>query len=184
MSSRSDPMLNAKAGINARKRDSVLATIEKLKEAADIATLDNNSAIARLAGVHRNYVAAFAADIEKARAEVNAAFMSGRTAKGNLAAASLRADYETLKQFAAQQSDELRRLRTRLAAVLGDEVAAEHLGTDHSAEVVELRDANERLGNKVVELEIQLRDVQEELEAARRTTRRMMRERNVGEVAG
>src|SRR5206468_2155839 len=72
----------------------------------------------------------------------------------------------------------LARLRKRLGIELGREVTAEHLGLDQTSELVALHDANARLSARVTDLEIQLRDAQEDLEAARRTNTQLLRELN------
>ena len=82
------------------------------------------------------------------------------------------------KEQAQTQAKELARLRKRLGIELGREVAAEHLGLDQTPELVALRDANERLAARVTDLEIQLRDAQEDLEAARRTNKKLVRQLN------
>ena len=68
--------------------------------------------------------------------------------------------------------------RKRLGIELGREIAAEHLSLDQTPELAALRDTNERLAARVTDLEIQLRDTQEDLEAARRTNKKLVRQLN------
>jgi hypothetical protein len=95
-----------------------------------------------------------------------------------MSVASLRAERTMFKEQAQAQAKELARLRKRLGIELGREVATEHLGLDQRPELVALRDANERLVARVTDLEIQLRDAQEDLEAARRTNKKLVLQLN------
>lgn len=174
-----EPMLAARAKSNDAKRLAVINVIQSLQHAQDLANLSNDSEIARRAGVHRNYVARFRAEVEVAKAEVNRRFLAGTTGKTNLAAASLRAEHQLLKEQFRQQFDELARLRRRLGVELGAEVAADRSDANRTPETAALIKENEQLATRAVELEMALRMAEEELEAARRTNRQMMRERNL-----
>jgi hypothetical protein len=175
-----EPMIAARAKTNDAKRLAVLNVIRSLQDAQDLASLGNDSEIARRAGVHRNYVANFRGEVEVAKAEINRRFLSGATGKANLGAASLRAEHQLLKEQFRQQSDELARLRRRLSVELGAEVASERFEANRTPEAAALIRENEQLATRTVELEMALRMAEEELEAARRTNRQMMRERNRG----
>jgi hypothetical protein len=178
MSRAPEAMIAVKAKRNEHKRESVLGVIRQMVEETDPA-LSNCSEIARRAGVHRNYVAGrFAAEIELAQAEVNRRYATGTAYRHSMSVASLRAERTMFKEQAQAQAKELARLRKRLGIELGREVAAEHLGLDQTPELVALHDANERLSARVTDLEIQLRDAQEDLEAARRTNSQLLRELN------
>ena len=178
MSRTPEAMLAAKAKSNEHKRESVLEVIRQMVEETDPA-LKNYSEIARRAGVHRNYVAGrFAAEIELAQMEVNRRYATGTAYRHSMSVASLRAERTMFKEQAQAQAKELARLRKRLGIELGREVATEHLGLDQRPELVALRDANERLAARVTDLEIQLRDAQEDLEAARRTNKKLVRQLN------
>ena len=178
MSRAAEAMIAVKAKRNEQKREGVLEVIRQMVEELDPA-LSNYSEIARRAGVHRNYVAGrFPAEIELAQAEVNQRYAAGSTYRHSMSVASLRAERTMFKEQAQTQANELLRLRKRLGIELGHEVAAEHLGLDQTPELVALRDANERLAARVTDLEIQLRDAQEDLEAARRTNKKLVRQLN------
>ncbi len=166
-------------GINAVKRQAVLDVIDRMARELDPA-LDNISEIARRAGVHRNYVGKnFTDAIAKAKAEVSKRYAAGQANKSALTIASIRADYESLKQHVGERERENRALRRRLAIQLGEEATAENPRLDQTPELVAVRDERDRLIARVTELEADLQTTREELEASRSTTRRLMRERNL-----
>jgi hypothetical protein len=174
-----DAAQDVKRGINAVKRQAVLDVIAAMAREMDPA-LDNTSEIARRAGVHRNFVGKqFTAAIALARAEVGNRYAAGQSNKTALTIASIRADHATVKQHAGELERENRALRRRLAVQLGDDAAAQDSRLDQTPELVALRDARDKLTDRVTEMEIELHTAREELEASRRTTRRLMRERNV-----
>jgi AraC-like DNA-binding protein len=178
MTRTAEAMIAAKAKRNERKREGVLEVIRQMVEEMDPA-LGNYSEIARRAGVHRNYVAGrFEAEIELAQMEVNRRYATGTAYRHSLSVASLRAERTMFKEQVQAQAKELAHLRKRLGIELGREVAAKHLGPDQTPELVALRDANERLAARVTDLEIQLREAQEDLEAARHTNTQLLRELN------
>ncbi|HTX07983.1 MAG TPA: hypothetical protein VME22_05190, partial [Solirubrobacteraceae bacterium] len=166
MSPQPEPMLAAKARRNELKRERVLDVIRSMANEMDPA-LSNHSEIARRAGVHRNFVAKFASEIELAQMEVNRRYATGAAYRHSMSVASVRAEHAMFKEQIHTQASELARLRKRLGIELGREIAAEHLGLDQTPELAGLRDTNERLAARVTDLEIQLRDAQEDLEAAR-----------------
>jgi len=178
MSRAPEAMIAAKAKRNEQKRESVLEVIRQMVEEMHPA-LNNYSEIARRAGVHRNYVAGrFAAEIELAQMEAKRRYATGTAYRHSMSVASLRAERTMFQEQAQAQAKELARLRKRLGIELGREIAAEHLGLDQTPELAALRDTNERLAARVTDLEIQLRDAQEDLEAARRTNKKLVRQLN------
>jgi chromosome segregation ATPase len=178
----SEPMLAAKARRNEFKRERVLEEIRHMTDEMDPA-LSNHSEIARRAGVHRNYVAKFASEVELAQLEVNRRYAAGAVSRASVSVASLRAEHAMFKEQIRAQAGELARLRTRLGIELGKEVAAEHLGADQTPELVALRERNVRLATQVTDLESQLREAQEDLEAARRRNTQLLREMNTTRTA-
>jgi septation ring formation regulator EzrA len=107
--------------------------------------------------------------------------MTGLAGQTALSAASLRVELETAKHQARAGQQEIRLLKDRLARTLGEEIAAEH--AEHgvaAATVNSLRAEIEQLTGTQIELRRQLRDTEEELEAARRLNRTLIRERNAG----
>jgi hypothetical protein len=178
MSRAPEPMIAAKTKRDEQKRERVLEVIHRMAEEMDPA-LSNYSEIARRAGVHRNYIAGrFAAEIERGQMEAKRRYAAGTAYRHSMSVASLRAERTMFKEQAQAQAKELARLRKRLGIELGREVAAEHLGLDQTPELVALRDANERLAARVTDLEMGLREAQEDLEAARRTNTQLLRELN------
>ena len=139
--------------------------------------------IARRAGVHRSFVSKplRRRDRSTPRAEIQSRFIAGLSGQTALSAASLRVEMETAKQQAREAHREIRALKAAARATLGEEVADAH--PEHSATcgtVRELQAEVEQLLAAQVELRRQLRDTEEELEAARRLNRTLMRERNIG----
>jgi AraC-like DNA-binding protein len=183
MTDRAAGMTRAKRAINDEKHQRVDAVISQIREQG----LDEDlkaSVIARRAGVHRSFVTNhFAAEIGHAKAEIQSRFIVGLGGQNALSAASLRVELETAKHQARDAQREIHALRDRLARALGEEVAAEHPehGTS-SATITRLHTEIEQLLAAQVELRTRLRDAEEELDAARRLNRTLMRERNV--IAG
>lgn len=180
MSDRTGGMTRAKSAINDGKYQRVRAVIAQIREQARDEDL-KATVIARRAGVHRSFVSNhFAADITQARAEIQARFLAGLGGQTALTVASLRVELETAKHQAREAHREITALRQRLARVLGEEVAAQH--PEHAtnpAAVARLQAEAEQLLVTQGELRSRLRDAEEELDAARRLNRTLMRERNL-----
>jgi hypothetical protein len=172
-------MNDAKRTINSEKYERVRAVIAQIRDQAREQDL-KATIIARRAGVHRSFVTShFAAEIQHANAEIQSRFMAGLNGQTALSAASLRVELETAKHQAREAQQEIRTLKTRLARALGEEVAAGH--PEHSLAAATVRDLQaegEQLLAGQVELRRQLRETEEELDAARRLNRTLMRERN------
>jgi hypothetical protein len=86
---------------------------------------------------------------------------------------------ETAKYQACEAQREIRDLKARLARTLGEEVADKH--PEHSAPAAIVKDLHAQVEQLVVaqdDLRRRLRGTEEELEAARRLNRTLMRERN------
>jgi chromosome segregation ATPase len=179
MTDRTAAMKNAKRTINGEKYERVRAVIAQIRDHGRDDEL-KATIIARRAGVHRSFVSShFAAEVAHARTDIQSRFIAGLNGQTALSAASLRVEMETAKQQAREAQQEIRALKARLARTLGEEVAATH--PEHgaaSATVKELRSEVERLLAAQADLRRQLRETEEELEAARRLNRTLMRERN------
>ena len=92
-----------------------------------------------------------------------------------------RVDIETAKHQAREAQIEIHALKTRLARSSARGSPTKHLEhSDCPATVNELRAQVEQLLVSQSDLRRQLRDSEEELEAARRLNRTLMRERNSG----
>jgi hypothetical protein len=180
MSDRTLAMKRAKRAVNEAKFDRVRVVIAQIKDQGRNDDL-KASIIARRAGVHRSFVSNhFGAAIAHARAEIQSRFIAGLSGQSALSAASLRVEMETAKQQARERQREIRALKARLAVALGEEIAAEH--PEHGiapTAVKELQGEVEQLLAAQVELRRQLRDTEDELEAARRLNRTLMREQNI-----
>jgi len=176
---RTTAMKDAKRRINGEKYERVRAVIAQIRDQGRDDEL-KATIIARRAGVHRSFVSShFAAEIAHARAEIQSRFIAGLGGQTALSAASLRVEMETAKQQAREAQQDIRALKARLARMLGEEVAATH--PEHgvaSATVKELQAEVEQLLAAQADLRRQLRETEEELEAARRLNRTLMRERN------
>jgi chromosome segregation ATPase len=181
---RTAAMTEAKHTINGEKYERVRAVIAQIRDQGRDDELKATS-IARRAGVHRSFVSShFAADIAHARAEIQSRFIAGLGGQTALRAASLRVEMETAKQQAREAQQEIRALKARLARTLGEEIAVTH--PEHgaaSATVNELLAEVEQLLATQVDLRRQLRETEEELGAARRLNRTLMREKNATSTA-
>jgi uncharacterized protein YceH (UPF0502 family) len=184
MTDRAAAMTGAKRALNREKYDRVRAVIVQIKDQGREDQL-KPTVIARRAGVHRSFVSNhFAGQIAHAQAEIQSRFIAGLSGQTALSAASLRVEMETAKHQAREAQQEIRSLKARLARALGEEVAAEH--PEHSlasAAVTDLHAQVEQLVGELGELRGRLRDTDEELEAARRLNRTLIRERNAGATA-
>jgi chromosome segregation ATPase len=179
VTARSAAMKDAKRTINGQKYERVRAVIAQIRDQGRDDEL-KATIIARRAGVHRSFVTShFAADVAHARTEIQSRFIAGLGAQTALSAASLRVEMETAKQQSREAQHEIRALKARLARTLGEEIAATH--PEHgaaSATVNELQAEVEQLLAIQVDLRRELRETEEELEAARRLTRTLMRKQN------
>jgi hypothetical protein len=179
MIDRAARMTKTKRRINNDKHERVTAVIAQIKDQGrdDQLTATN---IARRAGVHRSFVSNhFAGQVAHAKAELQSRFIAGLSGQTALSAASLRVEMETAKHQAREAQQEIRSLKARLARTLGEEVAAEH--SEHSISSAILEDLHEQVAQLLGaqgDLRGQLRDTEEELQAARRLNRTLIRERN------
>jgi len=183
MSDRARGMTQAKRAINDGKYQRVRAVIAQIREQGRDDEL-KATVIARRAGVHRSFVANhFGGEIAHARAEIQSRFIAGLGGQNALSAASLRVELESAKHQAREAQREITALKQRLARVLGEEVAAQHPehGTSPTA-IARLQSEVEQLLAAQAELRSRLRDSEEELDAARRLNRTLMRERNLSET--
>jgi len=176
---RTAAMKDAKRTINGEKYERVRAVIAQIRDQGRDDEL-KATIIARRASVHRSFVSShFAAELAYARTELQSRFIAGLGGQTALSAASLRVEMESAKQQARETQQEIRALKARLARTLGEEIAATH--PEHAApsgSVKELQAEVEQLLATQVDLRRQLRETEEELEAARGLNRTLMRERN------
>lgn len=179
MTDRAAGMTRAKRAINDEKYQRVRAVIAQIREQCRDEDL-KASVIARRAGVHRSFVGNhLQAEIAHAKAEIQSRFIAGLNGQSALTAASLRVELETAKHQAREARREIRAAKERLARALGDEVAAKHPEHSNSATTgTRLQAEIEQLVADQVQLRSRLRDTEEELHAARRLNRTLMREQN------
>jgi hypothetical protein len=172
-------MTTAKRRINAERHERVRAVIAQIKEQGRDDDL-RATIIARRAGVHRSFVNNhFNGQITLAKAEIQARFIAGLSGQTALSAASLRVEMETAKHQAREAQQEIRSLKARLARTLGEEIAADH--PEHSVSSATVKDLPAQVAQLLGaqdDVRRQLRDTEQELEAARRLNRTLIRERN------
>jgi hypothetical protein len=178
----SDPaaiMKTAKRRINTDKHERVRAVIAQIKDQGREDQL-KATVIARRAGVHRLFVSNhFAGQIAHAKAEIQSRFIAGLSGQTALSAASLRVEMETAKHRAREAQQEFRDLKARLARTLGEEVADKH--PEHSVPAAFVKDLHAQVDQLLLaqsDLHRRLRDSEEELEAARRLNRTLIRGQN------
>jgi hypothetical protein len=178
MIDRAASMKTAKRRINTNKHDRVTAVITQIKDQGRDDQL-KATVIARRAGVHRSFVSNHFAQLALARAEIQARFIAGLSGQTALSAASLRVEMETAKHQTREAHEEVRSLKARLARTLGEEVADKH--PEHSVSSTTVRDLHAQVEQLLLaqgDLSRQLRESEQELEAARRLNRTLIRERN------
>jgi hypothetical protein len=179
MIDRAASMKTAKRRINTDKHERVTAVITQIKDQGRDDQL-KATIIARRAGVHRSFVSNhFAGQLAHAKAEIQARFIAGLSGQTALSAASLRVEMETAKHQAREAHEEIRSLKARLARTLGEDVADRH--PEHSVSSVIVRDLHAQVEQLLVAqggLRRELRESEEELEAARRLNRTLLRKRN------
>jgi hypothetical protein len=136
----------------------------------------------RRAGVHRSFVSNhFAGQLPHANAEMKSQCIAGLDGQTALSAASLRVEMETDKHHADEAQQEILSLKGRLVRALGEQIAAKH--PEHGVFSATVRTCAPRSSKLLVShsgLGWQLRDTQEEIGAARRLNRMLIRERNSG----
>ena len=180
MTDRTVAMKRAKHAVNDAKFDRVRAVIAQIKDQGRDDDL-KASIIARRAGVHRSFVSNhFNAQITHAKSEIQARFISGLTSNtraerriatgrdGNRKATSTGSPAGDPRTEGPARSGARRRGRRRYP---------EH-GTS-STTVKALQNEVEQLLAAQAELRRHLRNTEEELDAARRLNRTLMRERNI-----
>jgi hypothetical protein len=179
MSDRAAGMSTAKRRINTEKHERVTAVIAQIKDQGRDDQL-KATVIARRAGVHRSFVSNhFAGQLAHAKAEIQSRFIAGLSGQTALSAASVRVEMETAKHQAREAQQEIRSLKTRLARTLGDQVADKH--PEHRVSSATVKDLHAQVEQLLVaqgDLRRQLRESEEELEAARRLNRTLIREGN------
>jgi AraC-like DNA-binding protein len=164
-------MRAAKQREHAHKRERVEATIAAMADAGEELT---RSEIARRANVSRNYIAQhFTEQIEVARATAAQRFLAGSQAGARLTVASLKAELATMRDTARRLQTENDALKRRLGRLIGEEIAQRDPAIAATAECETLKRQLEERTARVAELELALRDRDEELRAAQSVNREL-----------
>ncbi|MEU7180998.1 MULTISPECIES: DUF6262 family protein [Streptomyces] len=153
-----------------RRRAKVLAALEQLATSgADISV----SAVSRAAGVHRSLIYRHpdlhAAVLTRAAVEPQTSTITGPSASKQ----SLLADLANLTDRARRQEDHIRRLEQRLAEALGEQVW-QRAGLGEPPDHVALHKRIVHLEQHNAELQQQLADRDDDLDAARAANRQLM----------
>ena len=174
-------MKDAKRAINSAKHDRVRAVIAQIKDQGREDDL-KATMIARRAGVHRSFVSNhFAAEIPHARAEIQSRFIAGLNGQTALSAASLGSRWKPPSSKRAKRTRRSARSSSgsRKCSAMKSPTPIRSTAAP-LCDRRELQAEVEQLLAAQVELSRQLRDTEEELEAARRLNRTLIRERNIG----
>ena len=179
MGDRAASMTTAKRRINTEKHERVQAVIAQIKDQGREDQL-KATVIARRAGVHRSFVSNhFAGQIAHAQAEIQSRFHRRPERPDGAERRVAQGEMETAKHQAREAQQEIRDLKARLVRTLGEEVAGKH--PEHSVPAAIVKDLHAQVEQLLVaqsDLHRRLGDTEEELEAARRLNRTLMRERN------
>jgi chromosome segregation ATPase len=164
-------MRAAKLRQHAQKRERVDAIIAAMADTGEDLT---KSEIARRANVSRNYIAQhFTEQIEVARARAAQRFLAGSQAGARLSVASLRAELATTRDTARRLQTENDALKRRLGRLIGEEIAQRDPALAATTEHETLKRQLEERTAKVAEVQLALRDRDEELRAAQSVNREL-----------
>jgi chromosome segregation ATPase len=158
------------------KRERVAATVDALAATGQELSI---AAIARHADVSRKFIYAhpdLRAQIEQRARQATAPTSATATANGHVTVASLRADLANAKTRNHCLRQQLRALEQRLSEALGRDIADELEPRAERPEELrsQLRDAQVQ----IFELQEQLADAREELDAVREINRELLADRN------
>jgi Family of unknown function (DUF6262) len=171
-STRAQPMLDGRHADSARRRQRVLAALDRstAAEGAEISV----SAIARAAGVDRSFLYRHRDLLEKIHAlAAEPAAATSERAGPAVTRASLQADLLAAHERAARLHGRVQHLERRLSDALGER-AWHASGLGAPADVDALHQQITRLEQQVIDLGLQLAERDEDLAAARATNREFM----------
>jgi polyhydroxyalkanoate synthesis regulator phasin len=171
-SRRAQPMLDGRHADGARRRQRVLAALDR--RTADGAQI-SVSAIARAAGVDRSFLYRHRDLLEKihALAAEPPATTSGERAGPAVTRTSLQADLLAAHERAARLHNRVQHLERRLSDALGER-AWHASGLGAPADIDALHQQITRLEQQIIDLGLQLAERDEDLAAARATNREFM----------
>lgn len=169
-STRTQPMREGRHADSARRRQRVLAALDRRTTEGEISA----SAIARAAGVDRSFLYRHRDLLEKIHAlAAEPAATTSERAGPMVTRASLQADLLAAHERAARLHSRVQHLERRLSDALGEHAWHES-GLGAPADVDALRQQITRLEQQAIELGLQLAERDEDLAAARATNREFM----------
>jgi len=167
------PMLEARQADSARRRQRVIAALDRATaDGSEIST----SGIARAAGVDRTFLCRHHDLLEKIHA-LQAEPATGDSSGPAVTRASLHADLLAARERAVRLSTRVQHLEKRLSEALGDQAWRES-GLGAPADIDALNQKITHLEQQVVDLRMQLEERDEDLSAARATSRELMTQLN------
>jgi Family of unknown function (DUF6262) len=167
---RAQPMLDGRNADSARRRQRVLATLDRrTAEGAEISV----SAIARAAGVDRSFLYRHRDLLAKIHALAAEPPGTSERAGPAVTRASLQADLLAAHERAARLHTRVQHLERRLSDALGER-AWHASGLGAPADIDALHQQITRLEQQVIDLGLQLTERDEDLAAARATNREFM----------
>ena len=170
---RSGPMLEGRQADSARRRQRVIAALDR---AATDGAETSTSGIARAAGVDRTFLYRHRDLLEKIHA-LQAGPATGDSAGLAVTRASLQADLLAAHERASRLNTRVQHLEKRLSETLGDQAWRES-GLGAPADIDALNQKITHLEQQVIDLRMQLEERDEDLAAARTTSRELMTQLN------
>ena len=167
---RTQPMLDGRHADSARRRQRVLAALDRrTADGAEISV----SAIARAAGVDRSFLYRHRDLLEKIHALAAEPPAASGRAGPTVTRASLQADLLAAHERAARLHSRVQHLERRLSDALGER-AWHDSGLGAPADIDALHQQITQLEQQVIDLGLQLAERDEDLAAARATNREFM----------
>jgi hypothetical protein len=170
---RSKPMLEGRHADSARRRQRVIAALDR---AAAEGTEISASGIARAAGVDRTFIYRHRDLLEKIHALQTEPAVSNATGPA-VTRASLQADLLAAHERAVRLGTRVQHLEKRLSEALGDQAWRES-GLGAPADIDSLNQKITHQEQQIIDLRLQLEDRGDELAAARATNRELMTQLN------
>ena len=167
------PMLEGRQADSARRRQRVIAALDR---AAADGSQTSTSGIARAAGVDRTFLYRHRDLLEKIHA-LQAEPATGDSAGPAVTRASLQADLLAAHERAVRLNARIQHLEKRLSETLGDQAWRES-GLGAPADIDALNQKITHLEQQVIDLRMQLEERDEDLSAARATSRELMTQLN------
>ena len=173
-SPRTEPMRKGRQADSARRRQRVIAAIDRaLADRAEI----NVAAIARAAAVDRTFLYRHRDLLEKIHAVEAAPAGAGDTAGPAVTRASLQADLLAAHERALRLNTRVQHLERRLSEALGEQVWRES-GLGAPADTDALTQKIVHLEQEIIGLRMQLQERDDDLVAAPSTNRELMNQLN------